>query len=114
MNDKKAAIFSQEHACSVEKIQSSRRTTCSPTRKRDLLVGARVFRRENTTFLLGYAPSVEKTPSGCRSTLLPARRRHVLAGRRPLRREKPVFSSAVAQEEKMHPSAVQFGLSRGL
>src|SRR5881409_1547291 len=43
-------IFSSEHASSDEKTQSSRRSTHPPTRKRNLLVGARILRRENAIF----------------------------------------------------------------
>src|SRR2546426_8717680 len=67
-------IFSSERALSDEKTQSSRRSAPSPTRKRNLLVGARILRRENAIFSSEHASSDEKTQSSRRSAHPPWRR----------------------------------------
>src|SRR5438093_13122117 len=47
---REAVIFLSEHAFSDEKTQPSRRSAHSPTRKRHLLVGVRVLRRQDAIF----------------------------------------------------------------
>src|SRR5438477_454512 len=56
----------------------------------------------------------EKKPSSRRRTRPPTRKHHLLDGQRAFRREKAIFSTTVRQGEKMNPSGVQFGKSRGL
>src|SRR5207253_2082342 len=70
--------------------------------------------RENAIFSTENAPSDEKTPSSRRRTRPPTRKRHLLDGACVLRRENAIFSTTVRQGEKMNPSGVQFGRSRGL
>ena len=86
------------------------------TRSCNLLVGARILRRENATFSSECAFSDEKTPSSCRSArpsttrcnlLVGARvpwtrNCHLLVGARILRQENATFSSDHASSvEKM-------------
>src|SRR5881296_2666683 len=58
---REAVIFLSEHAFSDEKTQPSRRSVRPPTRKCNLLVEARVLRRENAAFSSKHASSDKKT-----------------------------------------------------
>src|SRR6266566_4385224 len=60
---REAVIFLSEDAHSDEKTQPSRRSVRPPTRKRHLLAGVRVLRRENAIFSSDRASSVEKMSS---------------------------------------------------
>src|SRR6058998_2382825 len=64
---REAVIFLSEYAFSDEKTQPSRRSTRPPTRKRNLLFGARILRQENAIFLSECASFDDKMQSSCRS-----------------------------------------------
>src|SRR5881396_3763247 len=57
------AIVSSEHAAIDEKMQSFRRSSHSPARKRNLLAGARLLRRETEIFSREHGFAVEKKSS---------------------------------------------------
>ena len=100
-----ALIFLSEYAFSDEKTQPSRRSVRPPTRKRHLLVGVRVLRRENAIFSSKRAFSGEKTLPSRRSTRPPTRKRNLLFGARILRRENAIFLSECASfDDKMQSS----------
>src|SRR5437870_50184 len=97
------AIVSSERATIDEKTESSRPSTCPPTRKRNHVVGGRVVRRENGIFSSECALSDEKMESSRRRTHCPTRKRNHVVGGRIIRRENGIFSPehAFAVEKKL-------------
>src|SRR5216117_1894783 len=86
------AIVSSEHAAIDEKMQSFRRSSHSPARKRNFLVGTRPLRRENGILSSEHAVSDEKTKSSCQGVHRPTRKRNLLAGACLLRQETEIVS----------------------
>src|SRR6266516_1028118 len=81
------AIVSSEHAAIDEKMQSFRRSSHSPARKRNLLAGMRPLRRETGVVSPEHGSSDEKMESSRRSTGPPTRKRNLVVGARSVRRE---------------------------
>src|SRR5437867_13391128 len=93
------AIVSSEHAAIDEKMQSFRRRSHSPARKRNFLVGTRPLRRESEIFSRECALSGEKLESSGRSARPRTRIWNHLVGARGLRRENGILSSVHAVSE---------------
>src|SRR3989441_8735064 len=101
------AIVSSEHAAIDEKMQSFRRSSHSPARKRNFLVGTRPLRRESEIFSRECALSDEKLESSRRSTGPPTRKRNLVVGARVLRRENGILSSEHAVSDEKTKSSCQ-------
>jgi len=87
-------------AMNYEKMQSSRRSARPSTRKRNLLVGARIVRRENGILSSERALSDEKMQSSRRSTRPSTRKWNRLVRARVLQRENGIMSSEDALSDE--------------